>query len=343
MNSANSRSATSLPASAAGPVQLALLDGLTTGRSGPAPAPASRFHKPASVKGKTISGIYGPTSIGSSVPDGPLASWENRLREPLATLGSTEWPLAWKAKATPAGRWISRLAPSMRRTSEAASTGWPTPNAHPDAPNMSKTRERGRTAERLTEQCLGKLARDLAGWSSPANRDYRYPNAKSYTARGGGKKGEQLPNQAAQIVHWQTPGTDSFRSRGGNRKDEMGLDQCARYLAGWLTPDTSKGGLRKLDGKKSGGLNTQAALTGWSTPTSLAPAKDGYNEAGNSAGLVAIRNQILGMTGSSSDPTPKASTGALDPAFVCCLMGFPDEWLSCVDWATRSCRKKPRK
>lgn len=29
---------------------------------------------------------------------------------------------------------------------------------------------------------------------APANRDYRSPNAKPYSARGGGKKGEQLPN-----------------------------------------------------------------------------------------------------------------------------------------------------
>jgi hypothetical protein len=31
-------------------------------------------------------------------------------------------------------------------------------------------------------------------WPTPASRDYRYPNASPYSARGGGKKGEQLPN-----------------------------------------------------------------------------------------------------------------------------------------------------
>ena len=29
---------------------------------------------------------------------------------------------------------------------------------------------------------------------TPASRDYRAPNAKPYRERGGGKKGEQLPN-----------------------------------------------------------------------------------------------------------------------------------------------------
>lgn len=31
-------------------------------------------------------------------------------------------------------------------------------------------------------------------WPTPAARDYRYPNARTYSERGGGKKGEQLPN-----------------------------------------------------------------------------------------------------------------------------------------------------
>ena len=31
-------------------------------------------------------------------------------------------------------------------------------------------------------------------WPTPAARDYRFPNKKTYSERGGGKKGEQLPN-----------------------------------------------------------------------------------------------------------------------------------------------------
>ena len=44
------------------------------------------------------------------------------------------------------------------------------------------------------------------------------------------------------------------------------------------------------------------------TPTSLAPAKDGNNEAGNSAGLVALREIALGMM-----PTPCVSNGGRSP------------------------------
>jgi DNA (cytosine-5)-methyltransferase 1 len=44
-------------------------------------------------------------------------------------------------------------------------------------------------------------------WPTPAARDYRYPNARSYEERGGGKKGEQLPNAIGgplnpEFVEW---------------------------------------------------------------------------------------------------------------------------------------------
>jgi hypothetical protein len=38
----------------------------------------------------------------------------------------------------------------------------------------------------------------LTGWATPAHRDYRYPNKKSYQERSNSKKGEQLNNQ---VVH----------------------------------------------------------------------------------------------------------------------------------------------
>lgn len=68
-------------------------------------------------------GICGRTFFDSYVPSGHLSSWESRLREKLAMIGSTECDLIWKEKTTPAGASISRLAPLMRRTSDNDSTG----------------------------------------------------------------------------------------------------------------------------------------------------------------------------------------------------------------------------
>ena len=80
-------------------------------------------------------------------------------------------------------------------------------------------------------------------WATPAERDHRYPNAKPYSERGGGKKGEQLPNQAAH----------------------------------------------------------------------------------------------------SGQTTPPSEGGALNPEFVCWLMGYPSEWLNCAPSAMPSSRKSSRK
>lgn len=126
-----SHSVISSPEAASGALPPDLPGGQTTGRSGPARARASRSASREKAEAPTTHGTCGPTSFASSVPAGPLSSWESRLRERLAMVGSTEFPLIWKEKATPAGRSISRLAPSMRRTSDSGYIGsqWSTPRA----------------------------------------------------------------------------------------------------------------------------------------------------------------------------------------------------------------------
>jgi hypothetical protein len=45
---------------------------------------------------------------------------------------------------------------------------------------------------------LGSFIEGVAArmWPTPAARDYRFPNAKPYSERGGGTKGVQLPEAA---------------------------------------------------------------------------------------------------------------------------------------------------
>ncbi len=64
----------------------------------------------------------------------------------------------------------------------------------PTPTDASKGGGSSRSGDRIDEiPTLQGMARSDK-WPTPANRDYRFPNKKSYAERGGGSKGEQLPN-----------------------------------------------------------------------------------------------------------------------------------------------------
>ena len=69
--------------------------------------------------------------------------------------------------------------------------GWATPRSVESGHTKGNPSRAENHRSRLEDQVY------LSGWATPAERDHRHPNAKSYADRGGGKKGEQLPNQAA--------------------------------------------------------------------------------------------------------------------------------------------------
>lgn len=222
MTSGNSRNATSSPASAPGPSLPGLLDGPTNANCGPDRARASRSARRASAPEQMIQGICGRTFIASSVPDGPLSSWENKLRERLGGIGSTEFALIWKATHTPRGLSISRLAPSTRHTNGTACTGslWPTPKA-------SSAGESSRSGDRKDEPLMGGLMR-LAQWSTPRASD--------------GEKG--APRQNFSAGGAAASGAD-IRERGG-----MG-DAVGARLEGHAGHGDSCGGRTRSAGSAS--------------------------------------------------------------------------------------------
>ncbi len=149
-----------------------------------------------------------------------------------------------------------------------------------------------------------------------------------------GRQGGPALKTLALSASWPTPGTDSFRSRSGKRKDEMGLDQLARRsaVAPWSTPtqnDSANLGAPSQFCRNSQALNVQAKAN-WSTPRASDGAKGGPNQAFGAGGQplpaqaaqTAIRGDMLSGSNAQTE-----NSGALNPAWVCWLMGYPNGWL----------------
>lgn len=186
--SSDTPSATSSQGSAAGPSQPDLLGGPMIENSGPAPRRASPSPSRAKEKPRLTIGTCGPTFTGSPVPEGPLSSWESRLRRRLARTGSTECVLTWKSSTTPVGRPLSRLVPSIRLTSVIAYGLWPTMTSNTPAKNGNS--EAGNSAGQVA---IRKIMLGL--WSTLRATD----GAKGGPNQSFGAGGCPLPSQVYQV------------------------------------------------------------------------------------------------------------------------------------------------
>jgi len=319
---------TGLPGSADGPTPSTSPDGPQNGRSGPAPAPVRRFPKrpgKARVKdavrqtlcrilsGQGFSCASGAAANGtrttatcglsSGVSSGATALQsflESRLPEKMGLFGFPAYRLRWKSSDIPWGPPICRLVASVRRTSGRGCSGWRSPGATDHEGGVMEIRPECADHYKLRDQVA------LAGWSTPAHRDWRHPNAKPYSERGGGRKGEQLPNQACHLVGWPTP---KAAKRGPDyaivkRPGSGGISlETAAALAGWPTPNT-------MDAVERKAMRPSRAATG---------RKTGYlSEA-------VVSYAILGP-GASGFCAVMVPRGPLNPAFSRWLMGFPKVW-----------------
>lgn len=79
---------------------------------------------------------------------------------------------------------------------------WPTPVC-PSKKDSEKSA--GRPRPHRTRWLQDDVGHALNLWATPTNRDYRFPNAKPLSERGGGNKGEQLPNQILHQALGETP------------------------------------------------------------------------------------------------------------------------------------------
>lgn len=235
---------TSLPALESGRMRCGSQDGQTVGESGQDHALANLSARQAKEMGLLTSDTCGPRGSISSASADLSRSLVSRLRPRTDLLGSTLFNLTWKVRRTPSGAPIYALRASGLRTSDNDCSLWPTPTGTdalrmpanhfttphitlnhaaklaswptPKAPDergvnspeyLAKKRAMGHGCSELVDTVK------LASWATPAARDYRHANSRSYADRGGGKKGEQLNNQA--IHSGPTPNGSTAATKSG--------------------------------------------------------------------------------------------------------------------------------
>jgi hypothetical protein len=227
-----------------------------------------------------IRGIFGRTFTESSVPPASqdtdlLALWENRFRQNLAEIGSTEFDLIWTRKELSPGVWISRLAPSMRRIDDSDSTGsgWMSPLASDRkwraTPNVS--------AERMdTGRSISVQDQMVMAWKTPRERDGNSgldPYGQTTRLPQDFYLTDQINFTAAS---WGTPthreagGTpEQFIDRKVRSDGRMGasLTDLSMQMRTWPTVKAAIGGpdTNRVTGES---LPTYLAATSWPTPKS---------------------------------------------------------------------------
>lgn len=230
--SPGSRSVISSQASAAGLSHLDLLDGPTTGLSGPEAVPANLSARQAKALGLLTSGTYGPPGTGSFDSADLTASMESRL-QPLCS-GGIWYRQTWKRKVTPAGRQLLAHTASAPRTSGSGSTGWPTARMTDGEKNV-RTVEGSlkEIARKGSPQDLNQAA-CLAGWVSPTAMDGRRGSLPPRAHDTG------VPlDQMAALAAWPTPTT---RDHKDGASDGMAPINGLLGRTAWLTAEMGSGG-----------------------------------------------------------------------------------------------------
>lgn len=128
-------------------------------------------------------------SYGANQSPSPGAA----VRPSLSTMARTGlWPTPTATDGTSGRTYHRRPDGTIGLSLLGAVRSWPTPTARLGDPR------RGQPSPRLARLRYRSGRRNLddavAIWPTPAARDYRHPNRQPYSQRGGGSKGEQLPN-----------------------------------------------------------------------------------------------------------------------------------------------------
>jgi len=266
--------------------------------------------------GLTISGISGPQCSGSPASIDLTLSLASRLTPRLHLLGSTLYSLTWRVRVTPAGRRISALRASGRRTEGKGCTGWPTPNA--EHQNDGDT-----------------------------NWEARREAIKAQGINGNGF-GLTL-GMAATLSLWPTPMAGSPATETYNEAGNNDFSRKVVELASWPTANTPSGGPNsKSTPTHTGGMDLDGAATlaGWGTPNTC-DYLPSYNleERKKRGGCSNLKDQVpLTDSGEmpNGSPAPMEKRGQLNPELPRWLMAFPEGWSNYAPTETRSVLIKRR-
>lgn len=317
------------------------LAGLEISLSGPARARVSRSPRPAAEPAPTMSDTYGPSGSSSSKSADLQSFLANKCRRQVDSNGSMLFKLTFKERATPSGFRICAVRGSRRPTSDSACTSWPSPTVN-DSKGSDYTYANG-DHNRICLKLRG--AAKLAHWSSPITSNAN--GSRKYD----GKRGIGL-NSEAKLAPWPTVCVaDSGRASGTFARGNPTLVGAAK-MAHWPTPNASGaergGSVEHMDGRRSNLIDT-VMLASWATPAAqeaggtpeqFLARKEKANENGSSLGVsltsLSLQAQLASGTTPNGSTAPTASIGQLNPEHPRWLQGYPAEWGSFADTATRS-------
>ena len=186
-----------------------LLSGLTCGHSTHGPlqgsicssqaSRVSRGVRPGSVRVSTTSDGSGQTSLALSVSADPAPSSSN-APPASAKKGSPSCSPTLPIRGTMLRGHVTSLPPRQEHPTVGPGSSWsrgrwPTPAA-------SDSRSSGRHTTTTGVMHPGTSLTDaMRQWPTPCARDHQGGNLKPYSERGGGTKGEQLPNFVRHHFH----------------------------------------------------------------------------------------------------------------------------------------------
>lgn len=199
----------------------------------------------------------------------------------------------------------------------------------------------------LQSSLANKLQAQMAGFGSPEYsliwKQWAMPSRVPICAQ----RARARRISDSDFTGWHTPkATDG--SHGGPNQSGGSLPRDAAVMSGWATPTVrdQRSGKHSLETWRKGArpLNEQAwRVVGWPTAT--------VNDSRNGRNATAVRmpdskhhtgttlsDLAFGQTTNGSEVLT-ANTGALNPAFVCWLMGYPAGWENFAASATRLSRK----